>query len=476
VAKTTIQDPAFGTLTWDASDHVWSAAIPVEYFQKFGNDMPSYGDDEEDEEEGEGEAEESEAGGAGVDVLKGLSGPGGLFGMLTKTDEFKKGMAGLPPEQGAQLQGILGQFVSNVRELTDRADDPGFDTDKLFAEGKFLVTVAAGESKKPPADAQCQGWTAFTAAAPAVFDEVMRRALALYQRQRPARLRWWRAMYGGKSPAKTLPDAKTPAALAKVIRPLEFRVHPGGEVGIHFNTTWDWGDGFGVMVRGRDVVAIGPEAVALKAGPKQDKAKRIDHPVFGPLRLQEGDGWKGVARFDAFGEFYEVAEQRRSRGPYEDKLPPWTPPWNFIEGEFGLMVYVDGKEEPSAAQVEAFRALKADEAETVKTVCDAVMDYYREMYADSAGSGDDDDEDDDDDDEDEDEDGDDEAELAPKSADDLREMMMLQSIDVRRPKRGKSAGVVLNFSCTWDDEHGMSVLWRDGKVEKVDQAAQLDDE
>ncbi len=492
-AAITVDDPAFGTLVWDALDGAWAAGVAIDHFASFGSDLPPIASDDDEEDA----ASEDENGGDGEEdaLRKAISSSTGFFDLLTQTTEVRGELEKMPAEERA----LFERAFSNLREQAEAVDDPAIDEDKVLAEGKFLLSVVPPAKKKPPTDEQREAWTALLADIDAIAGKVMARALEVYRRQRPVRLKWWKAY--DDSPARHLPDVKTTKALAKVVRPMRFRVYPGGEVGVLFDGIWERAGAFGALLREGEILALGPEKVTLEYTPKKKAAKRLDHPVFGPLRLASGigDEWVGTLRFDAFGDFYEIANERRSKAFFGDQLPPWSPPWDFIEGEIDLTVYAekDGTE-PSEAQADVFRAFMADERKVVADVTAAVFDYYRKYYAEDAEADEaDDDADTDADDEedvdgDEDEadseddeeaaddsdddfdDGDDDDEPRAKSPEDLRELMTLQSVGVVPGRKKKSAAVVLNFSCTWDDEHGMSVLWRDRKVAEVNQMSQVD--
>jgi hypothetical protein len=448
-----LKDPVFGELAWDLLEGAWAAGVEVDYFQDFGKKLPSLAEDA-DEEDADGAAD----GGGGDDddaVMKALSTSGGFLDLLMQTDEIKQGLEQAPAEQRAMFQ----QMFSSTRELVRASDNPVVDYDKLLREGKFILYVVPPEDQKPPNAAQRKAWAGLLKGGGVVFDEVMNRALETYRRQRPVRVRWWKA-YDEKTPPKHLPDVKTTAALAKVVRPTEFRVFPGGEVGIEFDGSWDRIEALGVVLRGGEIVAFGPAKVVDEYRGKDGAGRRIDHPVFGPLRLHVSDEWVGIVHFEAFRDFYEIAPLRRKRRLQRSKRPgslagadllPWTPSWDFIEGEFELTVYTEDGREPSQAQADAFLAVKAGEKKVAEELLAAAFKYYRQYYA-----------------------GDDEDAKQVKSPDDLRERVMLQSVNVYPPRQGKPAAVVLNLACAFDEEHGMSVLWRGGKVEQVEQMAQVD--
>src|SRR5688500_10199428 len=144
---------------------------------------------------------------------------------------------------------------------------------------------------------------------------MLARVLAVYREQRPVRRKWWEAMYGADDPilAQSLPDVKSAAALRKLIRPMEFRVHPAPNaktppaIGIHFDCTWDRAE-FGVLLRDGEVVAMGGEDAALQP-PAAPEGKTIDHPDFGRLRSTGRGEWAGVFRFEPLRDFYNIAEQ-----------------------------------------------------------------------------------------------------------------------------------------------------------------------
>ena len=447
-----LTDPVFGRLAWDALEWAWAACVEVDYFRDFGGKLPSLADDDED-------ADGAADGGGGNDadlLLKALASPGGLMDLLSQTPAIKRELEQAPAEQVA----LFAQMVNSTRELVRASDNPVVDYDKLLREGKFILYVVSPEDQKPPNAAQRKAWTVLLkGGGGAVFDKAMNRSLETYRRQRPVRVRWWKA-YDEKSPPKHLPDVKTTAALAKVLRPTEFRVFPGGEVGIEFDGSWDRIEALGVVLRGEEIVAFGPSKVVDEYGRKDGPGRRTDHPVFGPLRLHVSDEWIGVVRLEAFRDFYEIAPLRRKRRLQRSKRPeslagadllPWTPSWTFIEGEFELTVYAEDGSEPSQAQADAFLAVKAEEKKVADEVLAATFKYYRQYYA-----------------------KDDEDAKHVKSPNDLRERLMLQSLSVYPPRNGKPAAVVLNLACAFDEEHGMSVLWRGGKVEQVEQMAQVD--
>jgi hypothetical protein len=263
-------------------------------------------------------------------------------------------------------------------------------------------------------------------------------------------VRWWKAIYDD-APTKLLPDAKTAKALAKVIRPTEFRVHADGEVGVRFEPAWRQADGFGVLLRGGEVVAIGDEEVALAPpAPPAKKGEAIEHPILGPLRRANDEEWVGSIHLPSWREFYNVVEERRAWRQLKGEYVRWSPPWNFVDGNFALTVYVERGHEPTDAQAAAFAAFVKNEPKAAGQIQMAIFDWYRanaEKYRETM-----------------DEDGD---ELMPavESPGDLRELITLNTVNIFTPRGRKPPATGLSFGCSWDGEHGLVVRWRGGAVE-----------
>ena len=455
MANTTINDPTLGPLNWVVHDGAWVAAVPVDYFRGSGANLPDIGsgDDEEDEQEdlpvpsGDPEAE----------LFKKASTATGFYDLLAQTDEFKKMMGEVSPTEREQF----GQIFEGARNMIRSIEEDTLDPDALFKEGKFKLAFGAAKPKAKPTPAQRAAWEKLTRDSD-IFDRMLARVLAVYREQRPVRRKWWEAMYGGDDPvlAQSLPDVKSTAGLRKLIRPIEFRVHPAPNaktppaIGIHFDCTWDRAE-FGVLLRDGEVVAMGEEDVALQPSAAPE-GETIDHPDFGRLRGGRGD-WAGVFRFEPMRDFYNIAEQSHQYPDHvRQNLPRNVPPWNFIASEFALAVHGKGAAPPKAA-AEAFRAFTADPRRTADVVLGGILDWYRENFeilrqglSKKVA-----------------------ARLIPraKSTDDLRHLITFQGLSVFAPGGGKESVVFgLTFDCSWDPEHGLGVRWRDGKVEAVGQA------
>ena len=455
MAKTTAQDKTLGTLHWDPFDHTWGAAVPVDFFRGYGSSLREYEDVEESEEE-ETEVEDLEPAIAPEDdpfsMLDDLaSGKTDIMSVLQQTDEFKEMMKELKPEE----KNIFSQAMSNLRELGEdvRAKDPLVPED-LFKAGKFKLTISATEKKKPPAATMGRQWKKL-ADNDKLWQEIVDFATEKYRAQRPTRIKWWKAMYGESDSemALALPEVTSSRDDQKIIRPQEFRLHTNGDVGIHFDSYWHRADGFGVRLRDGKIYAIGEKEVALTPPAEKPRAE-INHPVLGELRYGAIE-WAGYFRWEPMREYLNVVEDRVAFGRMNlpPEYPRSSPKWRFIEGDFILNIHaMDESEKPTAAHAKTFSDFLADPQRAAKQIIDAIFAYYKEHYRSwkkyfKGKEG---------------------KELLPEptSPDVLRERLTFQSMLIYPPGEG-SIALGFGFDCSWEQEHGLGVRWRDGKVEEV---------
>jgi hypothetical protein len=457
-------------MIWDPFNGAWVAGVAIDYFRAFGGDLREYGGGDEDD-DADHRAHDALARNLAQDLVEPgpkadtvadfISGKGDFLSAIQAiTGKSIDDMIGQLPK--SQQDGLKG-FSAHVRELSESAHDPDpFEPEKLFPKGRFKVVVRA-KGKEPPADAQRRAWTDLLAHGDAVFDNLMTRVLPAYQAQRAARVEWWTRTYGADDPQlpASLPDATTVATLMKIIRPYEFRVHTPDDpnqspaIGIHFDASWDRGDGFGVLLRDRQIVRIGHKDVALK---DPDNVEAIDHPVFGRLTPSGTYEWEGRLRFEPFRAFHDVADPRLTHRQMNHlDLPRSGVSWSFASGEFDLEIHTDGGTEPTAAQADAFRQFTADPQRTADLVLNAILAYYKDVYPSYResfqGDGDNDEFD----------------AIMPKatSVDDLRELITFTRVLVQPDDGDEPVALGLNFHCSWEEEHGLGVRWRNGKVEEV---------
>jgi hypothetical protein len=459
MAKTTAQDKTLGTLYWDPFDHMWGAAVPFDYFREFGSGLREYEDEEDEGDEiPEDQVEKLELP-EGVDdpilgaVADMMSGKRDFMSALEAAggQQFKEMMNELKPEE----KSLFSQAMSNLRELGEdvKGDDPLLPED-LFKKGQFKLTIAATAKKKPPAASAAAKWKKLVEDKD-LWKEIVDLAVKKYRDQRPARLHWWKATYGedDRELPAALPEVKSARELSRIIRPVEFRMHTNGDVGVHFDSYWNRCDGFGVRLRDGKIHSIGDKEVALTS-PSAKPRKRIDHPVFGELQYA-GIEWVGRFRWEPFREFLNVVEDRMSfRRMKMTEMPRSSPKWRFIEGEFPLNIHAfDESNEPTDAHAKTFSQFMADPERSARQILEAILEYYRKnwdaYHKYLKGEN---------------------EELMPKgtSMDVLRERITLQGMLILPPgKEGEPIALGFSFDSSWEQEHGLGVRWRDGKVEEV---------
>jgi hypothetical protein len=159
------------------------------------------------------------------------------------------------------------------------------------------------------------------------------------------------------------------------------------------------------------------------------------------------------------------------------------PSWATVTGDFGLRVFTRDGARPTPKQEEAFSAFNADPAATAQQVLSAIFDWYRKVrpkWVKNMGGN-----------------RKSVESVMPnlKSPEGLLEIIQLQSVCVMEasshreatgpreltilvgPKAGqkitlppleeREAGVAIVLSFHWEDEHGLGVRWRNGKIEKI---------
>ena len=396
------------------------------------------------------------------------------------------------------------------------ADDGDTDEDEaLFRQGKFKLAFAAKEADdaaaaKPPSEKQRRAWNDLAARGDAAWEELLSLMVAEYQRQRPTRVRWWRAIYGDFLLDDALPDARDAAGMKELVRPIEFRVKrvkkdaAAADVVVHFMCTWNTDGVVGLLRDGR-AVEVGP--IDLIVPMKKRPEPALDHPVFGPLRrIPDSDPWEvidkmnptkpqaaaaaatargpypweGTMRCEPLRAYFLAADDRAKFvfDPVHADAPQSAMPWDFAQGNFDLRVYAPRGEQPSDAQAAAFAAFKGDEAGHAAAIVAAVFDDYvvnwekhRRLWNDEninsplaalaliPGSG--------------------SAaaerkpgfidEIIPRldGPDGLHDRMWLKHVHVHPAEDGGGAvTIAFQFVCTWIGD-GFTVHWSDGKVEKI---------
>lgn len=332
-----------------------------------------------------------------------------------------------------------------------------YDSEALFRHGKFRLNIVCGERGKRPAEEQRLAWRQVLERGDALWDELMDRVVGEYKLQRPMRLRGWELTFGRKGIRRWLPELKGATEMKKLIRPYELWIRaaetPGepAEVEVRFYSLWF--NGMTVRIRAGQVIAFRRNPFRQMNGKESpiDLAPRLRHPVLGALSWSDGV-WYGAVRCDPFLNFMNVARYRaefENSGEDANQIES-TLCWDLARGEFLLKVFSGGTNPPTKLQVRTLQKFKAAETENAKTIVDAIFDEYTRGMDERqdrwmAPSDD----------------------LHPKlkNADELRDRLELDSINLSPRGKGSDREIGFEIPCSWDINLG--VIWRDGKVIEV---------
>ena len=333
-------------------------------------------------------------------------------------------------------------------------EEPGpFDFDVLFRDGRFRLSFDTEHRKRRLSAAELRAWDPIAARGDAVWAELMDAALAEYLAQRPTRVRWWRAVYGELPYDREMPAVADVASLRRIVRPYNFIVHPtrkgqrAADVTVQVMCTWVR-FGFGVRLRGGQILGI----VDGQKASYPPAAEVADVPGLGRLSARTrlaGPLWSGQVPCDPMRDFAMVAEQRATvirQGRHRDR-PRSIHFWEFARGQFPIHLYVTAPGElPSAAQVAAVLAFRAQEAAHVATILGVILQEYTaalernrlnlDVPLPDAGT-----------------------------VDDLRELMEFREFFVHPADDAGRVRLVLCFMHVWGDRETV-VLWRDGQIER----------
>ena len=464
-ASPTTDDPQFGPLVWDGFQHGgWGGSFVDERFADFGSAVPVFEESGEEDEDDDSELDDLAAAfgytGEAAELLKSDKSTDFLKLLELKTAEALQKRPDAPASPSTAEDGSAAGLMDAMREMAERADayDGSLDAERLAKVGRLKVVVANAKDV-PPTDEQRAAWKQFRDGGAAIVERVVAEMAAVYRRQHAERVRWWDRIYGDPSDV-ALPALDDDADVRSLVRPAEFRVHPadaeGVAIGIQFECTWDR-RGFGVRLRDGECVAMGPEDVALKP-PKLRTTIRV--PPFGELWRERYGGWLSRYRTEYIRGECSAAEWRSffNKYPEHRHLQRDVPGWTVIDGDYSLSVNVDdwraeAAPPPTAKQCEAWAAFTADDRRTGEQVYRAIFVHWNSIRDEFVEGMDEEEAD---------------ATLPLlTSLDGVNELFELQDVTVQseREAGGQTPAIILVFA--WEDEHGMGVRWREGKVEYV---------
>ncbi|HEX8341439.1 MAG TPA: hypothetical protein VF624_11070 [Tepidisphaeraceae bacterium] len=470
----TTDDTVFGRLVWDGfQHHGWAGSFADEEFLSWGRAVSEAFPDDEDEDADEHEQEKRPKT-SSQDFLNELLTAAGVEGQALAKD----------PEALKILQMSMA-FAQRVD-----AYDGKLDAGPLRKSGRLKVVVRNDKST-PPTAAQQAAWKAFRDRGDALAEEIAKALLMTYKKQRPERVRWFDAIYGG-DPSVTYPDVRTSRKMRTIVRPSEFRVYPadmhGVAVAVVCENFWSDRDVKVVVCDGR-VAAVEPlehDGVATDG----KAVETVDAPVFGRVTRHEySDNWVGVYKPELIHGYHEASQTRYryKKSPENYTMSPWRsgPGWDVITGEYRLTISAEKAQRPTAEQAAAYQRFVADQSVTENAVLQALFDWYKGIRPDWVkqmnGS---------------------KAEIAAtlpavKKSTDLLEFIQLEGVHVlsaptpeetagprtieppaflkaKDKKRFKTftlppkkPGIAIVIGFHWEDEHGLAARWRDGVVEKI---------
>jgi hypothetical protein len=184
----------------------------------------------------------------------------------------------------------------------------------------------------------------------------------------------------------------------------------------------------------------------------------MEHRIFGPIERDEFfQRWTGRVRLDFFADYAQRAYTRAEKRDLGNRGS--SPGESDRADEFELMLIgPDRGSKPSRRQEEAFRDFLDHRDEVCNRVADAIYDHYRCHWGDWREP----------------------AEPGAKgpyyyevlipelsSREGLKDVIRLNSVSVIDYPGIKLGVLGFCFSCTWDGEHGLGVLVRDGEVIEI---------
>jgi hypothetical protein len=267
--------------------------------------------------------------------------------------------------------------------------------------------------------------------------------LDVYQRQRPARLKWWAAYYDDE-PGDLLPDTQTTADLRPILWLSEIRIRQLDDLGVGIALQFDCAfdrQGIGVMLRDNE-----PTHAAQNREIEEDRGENIEtitHPILGTLRDDDGR-WRGdYATLLLHGD-HDAGSHRWAAEQYGgDKQFRDAPDWDVLENRYPL--HIDPEQEVAVA---AWQAFMQDQEAHERQVLAAIANVMRDMRDDYTDGWDDRQK----------------ALMYPpiERDEDALNVVTFGGPSVIASDDGNSAGIVFTFY--WDNEHPLGVCWRNGLV------------
>ncbi len=256
------------------------------------------------------------------------------------------------------------------------------EADEEANSERFAIHIDTGGVRRVLAP-QRLAWEKFLEAMPELGEQIPSALDAEYQLQRPARVKWWKAVYGEASFDAALPEANGPELMKKMVRPTLFHLpapdkDSPGRIGIMFQCCWNK-DGCSAVVSEGALSSVGIAGATVSPKP----ISRLTHATLGNLRmLYKNQPWIGTVRAEPFREFCSVAQARAAyrENPTGAGRQRSDVNWGFARGDFLMWVHARPGEVPSENQGRALEAFKADETRTCQIVLQGVFEHYQQTY------------------------------------------------------------------------------------------------
>jgi len=349
----------------------------------------------------------------------------------------------------------FSRIGARLREDSDgvtRGPTGSTDLAAIRPNPPILFTIHTGEVRRPPSKGQLEGWRRICERGDQIWQECIARLRPEYERQRPARVRWWKATYGPEGIDDVLPEVSDDAEFASLIVPIHVKIHepagksPLADVGVTFACTW-YKDNCGIIIWDGEVAEVGGAWVASRIVPVQE---RMVHPILGPLRrVQKGGPWIGEVRIDPFLDFACIAGTRAAfaRDPINVQKRSELD-WNFARGEFHFLIFANSAELTLDSAASILTDFLREAAANASTILQRVLAHYVDSRDERRRLAQEPDVD----------------AVLPEvaSLDELRDLIDLSGINLFADDQGAVIGVEFGGL-----GKGVGIRWRNGSIEEI---------
>jgi predicted DNA-binding WGR domain protein len=168
----------------------------------------------------------------------------------------------------------------------------------------------------------------------------------------------------------------------------------------------------------------------------------VDDPVFGHLELAY-PGWRGRMPFPALA----ACQIRWQLTPDEERMVPVPAASPEVDGYVAVAVHDEAGDGPDDPQRVAYRFLISNQDQVVANILSGLV-FGMKHYSSFVGSPFEPDA----------------EQLGLVSVDGVQELVTLYEIDFFEQAKDNESYVTAEFSCCWDEEHGISLLIHHGKA------------